>query len=124
MPLLATIFAALLLMTRSEHLKPTTKAQAEEIAAKIIAEHSGNHDIVIIKDRTLERRFGWVFFYTTRLYAETRDRKYLLPGAAPLVVNRDATTEFLPTSIPPPRAIDLYEKRWEEKQTMMEHRRQ
>jgi hypothetical protein len=92
-----------------------TKAQAEVIATKIIAEYSGNHDMVILKDKTLERRFGWVFFYTTRQYAEMRDRKYLLPGAAPLVLNRDGTTEFLPTSIPPLRAVDLYERRWQEK---------
>lgn len=92
-----------------------SKNQALAIAQKLIAEDT-THDLVILKDKTVERPFGWVFFYVTRQFAETGDKKYLLPGTAPLVVLRqNGATEYLPTSIPPSRAIEIYEKRWEER---------
>ena len=92
-----------------------SKDQALAIAQKVLAEDK-IHDLVILKDKTVERPFGWVFFYVTRRYAETGDKQYLLPGTAPLVVLRaDGATEYLPTSIPPDRAIEIYEKRWLER---------
>ena len=92
-----------------------SKDQALAIAQKVLAEDK-THDLVILKDKTVERPFGWVFFYTTRQYAETGDKQYLLPGTAPLVVLRaDGATDYLPTSIPPNRAIEIYENRWLER---------
>lgn len=98
--------------------KQITKADAREIAGKVVAALSMQHNFVILEDRTVERPFGWVFFYTTREYIQTGDPKYLIPGTAPLVVNRDdGSTEHLATSIPPARAIEIYEKRWYEKKS-------
>jgi hypothetical protein len=92
-----------------------SKDQALSIAQNVLAEDT-THDLVILKDRTVERPFGWVFFYAPRRYAETGDKQYLLPGTAPLVVLRaSGATEYLPTSIPPSRAIEIFEKRWEER---------
>ncbi len=102
-------------MATSDPAKPIGKEQAERIAEKTFASVAGGHDLVMMKDRTVNRPFGWVFFATTRKYLETHDPQYLVPGMAPLVVLReDGSTEFLPTSLPPARAIELYEKRWEE----------
>jgi hypothetical protein len=98
--------------------KPIEKARALEIASKTVAGLSGPHDFVILEDRTVERPFGWVFFYTTRRYVQTGDRQYIVPGTAPLVVHRaDGSIEHLATSVPPARAIEIYEKRWLEKQS-------
>jgi hypothetical protein len=92
-------------------------ARALEIAKREISESSNQHDFVLQEDRTVERRFGWVFFYTTRKYLETRDPQDLVPGNAPLVVLReDGSVAHLATSIPPERAIEIFEKRWEESQ--------
>jgi hypothetical protein len=96
--------------------EPITKARALEIARRVVAELSDHHDFVILEDKTVERPFGWVFFYTTRPYLQTGDPNYLIPGAAPLVVHRaDGSTEHLATSVPPARAIEIYEKGWLEK---------
>ena len=93
---------------------PIDKAQATAIARKTIATvppHSP--DLVLQEDRTVERDFGWVFFYTTRKFLETRDKKHLMPGDAPLVVLReDGSTRHLGTSVPPKRAIELFEAEW------------
>jgi hypothetical protein len=98
--------------------KPIDHARALEIARKTAAELPGHHDFVIMEKQTVERPFGWVFFYAPRQYVLTGDRDFLVPGAAPLVVHRaDGSTEHLATSIPPARAIEIYEKRWREKQS-------
>jgi hypothetical protein len=101
-----------------ESPKPITKARASEIAQKYVAGISEKYDFVILENRTVERPFGWVFFYTTRQYAQSRDPKYLVPDCAPLVVLRaSGSIDRLATSVPPARAIDIYEQRWREKQT-------
>ena len=97
---------------------PISKNQAVEIARKAVAELSVRHDYTLMLDRTEEREFGWVFFYAPRQYLQTGDRKYLVPGTAPFVVLRaDGTVEHLATSIPPARAVDIYEEMWREKET-------
>jgi Immunity protein 35 len=94
---------------------PITKPQALEIAQRTISAMQPRHNFVILEKKTVERDFGWVFFYTTKEYLETQDPKYLVPGNSPLVVNRmDGSTQFLSTSTSPAHAIDEYEKRWRE----------
>ena len=96
---------------------PIDKAQAIAIARQTIAKASTHdHDMVIQEKKTEERDFGWVFFYTTRKFLETGDKKYLVPGNAPLVVEReDGSTHFLGTSLPPNRAIERFEQAWRER---------
>lgn len=96
--------------------EPIEKERALEIARKTAAELPGHHDFVIVENQTVERPFGWVFFYSPRQYVLTGDRDYLIPGAAPLIVHRaDGSIEHLGTSMPPARSIEIYEKHWQEK---------
>lgn len=96
---------------------PVDKAQATAIARRTIATsppHSPG--LVLEEEKTVEREFGWIFFYTTRKFLETRDKKHLMPGNAPLVVlKEDGSTHYLGTSLPPPKGIELFEKGWREK---------
>lgn len=95
---------------------PIDKAQATAIAKKTIATvppHSPN--LVVQEEKTVERAFGWVFFYTTRKFLETGDKKYIMPGNAPLVVMKaDGSTHHLGTSLPPSVGMEQFEKRWRE----------
>lgn len=96
---------------------PVDAKAARAIAEKTVAALAINHDYVLMDDQTVERPFGWVFFYTTREYLKTRDPQHLVPGTAPFVVHRrDGSIEHLATSLPPKRAIDLYEERWNDQQ--------
>jgi hypothetical protein len=45
-------------------------------------------DLVVIDECTIERDWGWVFFYTSDRYLKTRDIRYALAGNAPYIVNR------------------------------------
>jgi Immunity protein 35 len=95
--------------------RPIDKARALEIAQKAATE-LGDHDFVILDEHTVERPFGWVFFYVPRQYLRTGDINDLVPGSAPLVVHRaDGSVKHLGTATPPAREIETYEKQWREK---------
>ena len=90
---------------------PLTKERALEIARKAVAEIKPEASFVILEKETVEKPFGWVFFYEPR--AAATDPSAVIPGAGPLVVHRhDGSTTFLSTSVPPEQAIAEYEKVW------------
>lgn len=70
--------------------------------------------LILLHEHTIERPFGWVFFYTSRLHQETGDFKYALAGNAPLIVDRHAGT-VIPTGTARPilHYIEEYETRSE-----------
>ena len=43
---------------------------------------------VILEDHTIDRPYGWVFFYQSREYVESGDTRRVLIGNAPLIFNR------------------------------------
>jgi hypothetical protein len=43
---------------------------------------------VVLEDGTLDRPYGWVFFYQSRAYVETRDPMQGFAGNAPIIFNR------------------------------------
>ena len=45
-------------------------------------------DLVMVDEHTIERAWGWVFFYDSKRYLETREFQYALVGNAPYIVNR------------------------------------
>ena len=67
--------------------------------------------LVILEEETIERPWGWVFFYTSRLWRETGDFRYALAGNAPLIVERDSG-RILPTgtALPLEQYIENYER--------------
>lgn len=52
--------------------------------------------LVICDEATIERPFGWVFFYDSKRHLETGDFRHALAGNAPLIVNRH-TGALVPT---------------------------
>ena len=44
---------------------------------------------VILEENTIEKEFGWVFFYQSRKFLETGDYRFYLLGNSPLIINRN-----------------------------------
>ncbi len=44
-------------------------------------------DCVVLEDETLEKEWGWVFFYQSKAYVDTGDFGDMLAGNAPIIVN-------------------------------------
>ena len=66
-------------------------------ALKIVSAHlsrldhsTGDEPTVVMESETIEKQFGWIFFYNTKKYIETGDFKYMLAGNAPLIVDKDS----------------------------------
>ena len=45
-------------------------------------------ELAIIDDETIEKEYGWVFFYQTKDYLQTGDIVDALAGNAPYIVNK------------------------------------
>jgi Immunity protein 35 len=67
-------------------------------------------EIILLDESTIERPWGWVFFHTSRKWAETQDIRYALAGNAPLMVER-TTGRLLQTGTAMP--IEHYIERYE-----------
>ncbi|MET0554273.1 MAG: YrhB domain-containing protein [Vicinamibacteria bacterium] len=90
-----------------------TKERALAVARAKLAEVKRDAEFVIVESRTVERPFGWVFFYEPRKSVAAGDPSSVVPGAGPLVVLKEGGgTAFLSTSVPPDQAIAEYEKAW------------
>ena len=42
----------------------------------------------LLDDRTMDKPYGWVFFYQSKAFIETRDPLHGLAGNAPIIINR------------------------------------
>ncbi|WP_343639681.1 YrhB domain-containing protein [Roseateles sp.] len=74
----------------------------------------GGDSLVLLLQHTIERPFGWVFFYTSRLYRETGEARYALAGNAPFIVNRRSGEVVITgTARPVEQYIAEYEARFD-----------
>ena len=87
------------------------KIKAREIAlAKILDGWRIDGDEPIIFDEhTIERDWGWVFFWGLREFEETQNISYALAGNAPILVKRfDGSARFTTTAIPVEEFLEEY----------------
>ena len=80
-PVLATLYV--LQMNRQE-------AQSlVEIELSKLKSQDVPHDCVVLESKTIERAWGWVFFYQSKEYLNSGKFEHMLAGNAPLLVNRN-----------------------------------
>jgi hypothetical protein len=69
-----------------------TRDQAHDLVASSLSTNPDwtdeGDELIIIDDKTIEKEWGWVFFYTSKLWHQTRDPRYEIAGNAPLIVER------------------------------------
>ena len=68
--------------------------------------------LVILDEHTIEKEWGWVFFYNTEQYAKSEDIIDTLVGNAPYIVNKN-TGELVETGTAYP--IEDYIEEYESK---------
>ena len=89
----------------------TSAVQAEVLVDESILKHS-DHAFVVLSEKTFERPFGWVVYYTTDKYLKSGNPRDLVPGVAPVIVTRDGKLSKLPSSVPPSMSIARFELDW------------
>ena len=78
-----------------------TEAEARNLAMeKILRDWTiKNAEPVIIDEITIEKDFGWVFFYDSSRFLETKEFSDTLLGNAPIIVNKfDCSTHYTGTA--------------------------
>lgn len=90
------------------------KRTAEGIAKSYVSKVriGRRQDAVLNTQRTLEKSFGWVFFYDSKKYLDTRDYHFRALGNSPLIVDRaDGSLHVTGTARPVEYYIAEYEKK-------------
>jgi hypothetical protein len=74
--------------------------------------HVEGDSLVILDEETLQKDYGWIFFYTSHRYLETNLISHMLAGNGPIVVEKEsgALTQ-LSTAMPLQESIRDYEIR-------------
>jgi hypothetical protein len=90
-----------------------TKEQALTLVSEKLRQMSPQDDeFVIVDAASMEKPYGWVFFYNSKTYLETGEIRYALAGNGPVVVNKYAgMAEFFGASRPPLAVIAEYEQK-------------
>lgn len=66
--------------------------------------------LVIVDKETIEKEYGWIFFYDSLKHIETGDDIYMVAGNGPLIVEKkDGSIYTLPTAPPLEHWIAQYE---------------
>jgi len=88
--------------------------KAESVAQEFITKQLGNESkkLVLQPEKTQERKFGYVFFYSTKEYLETKDVSKLIPGVGPVAVEYSGKVFLITSSVNPAKAIEEYEQQW------------
>ena len=88
-----------------------TLQQAREIAEQTVGGYLLEDDACLIIDSaTLERPYGWVFFYQSRSYLESGDEIRMLAGNAPLIINKhNGSVTLTGTALPIEHYLSQYE---------------
>ena len=68
-----------------------TKEKAREMVMReieMLPHGLGPDGVVVLDEHTIERPWGWVFFYQSRRWREMGDENFFLLGNVPYIVNR------------------------------------
>ena len=89
----------------------TEKPAAEAVALEFLKSFCEPEalPIEILRDQTLERPYGWVFFYQSRRYLETGLISDALAGNGPLLVEKSGRIIPLPSGIKVEEALRRHE---------------
>jgi len=91
--------------------KQEAKAVALVQARIEVSEIPTDDEIVIVDEVTVERSWGWNFFYTSTRWQETQDINFAIAGNAPLLVEKSTgKCHVAGTAFPIQRYIENFER--------------
>lgn len=91
-----------------------TFEQARKIVADRLLENSSflHKDSLIILDKlTIEKPYGWIFFYDSKLWLETKETQYAIAGNSPIIVDKETLEQ---TSYPSAYSLEKMLQEYEE----------
>jgi hypothetical protein len=87
-----------------------TPDEAKALAIRSLPDMSAaGIDLVIVDERTIVKPYGFIFFYNSRQYLETRSFASSISGNGPIVVRHDGTVDALRSAAPSSQMIAAFE---------------
>jgi hypothetical protein len=91
-----------------------TLAEARERALSLMRSRpqdlAPGDELVLVDDDTIEREWGWMFFFASRRWRETGDSRWENRGEGPLIINRhDGSVHLTGTRLPAEHYLTRYE---------------
>jgi hypothetical protein len=71
---------------------PLARQRVADLIALSAASLPPEDEFIILDEATIERPWGWVFFYTSPHWRDTQDFAYAIAGNAPYLVERESGT--------------------------------
>jgi len=68
----------------------------QEMAKELVEDHINKNfnkqddKLIVLDEYTIERPYGWIFFYHSEMWLKTRDPQYVIFGNRPILVERDS----------------------------------
>ncbi len=91
-----------------------SNTEARRLVLAFIATHGDlleDDAYLVLDDDTIEKSWGWVFFYTSQRWHDTGDIAYAIVGNAPLLVERKSGRLIVTgTAFPIERYLQAYEE--------------
>lgn len=82
------------------------------VSARLQQMGSPSDPFVVIETSTIEKSYGWVFFYNSKKFVESGISRYRLAGNGPVIVNKETgAVEFYGSNKPVEQIIEEYERR-------------
>jgi hypothetical protein len=90
-----------------------TKEEALGLVSKELQRRSPPDDpLIVVEEHTIEKAFGWVFFYNSMKFLDTGIYEYSLAGNGPVIVDKSTgTVEFYGSANPVEEIIKTYERK-------------
>ncbi len=94
-----------------------SKQDAQDLVeARLCKISPSDNPYVVVGAGTIEKPYGWVFFYSSKKYLETGTVRYALAGNGPVFVNKETgCLEFCGVNKPVQVQIEDYETRLAQK---------
>ena len=92
--------------------KDNAKHLADEYLIEAHHLDDPNNPIIINDTLTLERPYGWIFFYNSQKYIMTKNPLYAIFGNCPIVIEKETgMMSFLGTALNLSEELEIFEMR-------------
>ena len=88
------------------------RSSVEKELSRMSTNEPPEEKLVITEVLPIEKDLGWIFFYNSKAFAETRDPQYGVFGNAPIIVDKeDGSLHFTGTGRPFEEYVEEFRKK-------------
>lgn len=71
-----------------------------------------DNELCLVLEETIEKPYGWIFFYNSKQFLEKHDFDYAIAGNAPILVDRNGSIHLTGTAEPIEFYIKIFDNKY------------